>query len=173
MSWIIRSSYKYTPQAMLGDGVKHYYMSEEIIDHWWGRWSVCFCSEYIVRLQHCAFFSVMASCINSAPRYLVHIIGGRVGGGTSIGRDNSIRAQCSTQAATLSPFNARRKRLGSTPNTDAVWEWRTNSEPFPETDSNLSATVDRFVTVNNLGGETRDVFLFNLVLTDRHRDRPI
>ena len=81
MSWIIRSSYKYTPQAMLGDGVKHYYMSEEIIDHWWGRWSVCFCSEYIVRLQHCAFFSVMASCINSAPRYLVHIIGGRVGGG--------------------------------------------------------------------------------------------
>ena len=28
--------------------------------------------------------------------------------------------QCSTQVATLSPFNARRKRLGSTPNTDAV-----------------------------------------------------
>ena len=27
-------------------------------------------------------------------RYLVHIIDGRVGGGTSIGRDNSIRVQC-------------------------------------------------------------------------------
>ena len=76
-----------------------------------------YCSSAALRI---VFFSVMASCINSAPRYLVHIIDGRVGGGTSIGRDNSIRAQCSTQIATLSPFNARRKRLGSTPNTDAV-----------------------------------------------------
>ena len=37
-----------------------------------------YCSSAALRI---VFFSVMASCINSAPRYLVHIIGGRVGGG--------------------------------------------------------------------------------------------
>ena len=78
---------------MLGNAFTHGYMSEIIIHHWWGRWSVYFYRNILFVCSIAHSHVRMASCKNAASMYLIHIIGGRVGGGgTSIGgRGETIR----------------------------------------------------------------------------------
>ena len=116
-----------------------------------------YCSSAALRI---VFFSVMASCINSAPRYLVHIIGGRVGGGDKY-RAETIRFGLNVVHKSR-PYHLLMQeengwdqpRILTRPEngeqTRNRFQRRTRICPPQWTDS--------WPSVNNFAGETRDIF---------------